>query len=197
MNRAELYDRGVALLGIFCNRNRIPYPAIEPIARDDWYFDACAFYRPDKVSICIDKCANIGTAGRQWSYPGYTVDRTPYGVLQHELGHHVDVLNSERRGPYWGDFSVGIRKEAGEEQISSYCPNDGEWFAEMFRVFVTNPDLLRIIRPRTYAILVRRFEPVFADSWADRLNDRSLFPNGEYAARIVAAAQNKVLKAAS
>jgi hypothetical protein len=40
----------------------------------------------------------------------------------------------------------------------------------MFRVFVTNPDLLRLVRPRTFRELTAaRLKPVFADTWRDRL----------------------------
>jgi hypothetical protein len=39
----------------------------------------CAYYRKDTTrSASIVR--ELGTVGRQWSYPGYTVDRTPYGV---------------------------------------------------------------------------------------------------------------------
>lgn len=106
-----------------------------------------------------------------WSYPGYTVDRTPYGVIQHELGHHVDVIHSTQFRAYKGNFSVNLRQETGEQPISGYCPNDGEWFAEIFRVFVTNPDLLRIIRPATYERLRDQFIPVVTDSWESVLAD--------------------------
>lgn len=93
------------------------------------------------------------------------MDRMPYGVIQHELGHHVDVTHSTQFRAYRGDFSINLRKETGEQPISGYCPDDGEWFAELFRVFVTNPDLLRIIRPATYERLCSRFVPVVAGSW--------------------------------
>ena len=132
----------------------------------------CAYYRPQRgIVICVERCASIGTAGRQWSYPGYTVDRTPYGVVQHELGHHVDLTRGERKGAYWSEFSSAVRGRAGEKPITSYCPNNAEWFAEMFRVFVTNPDLLFHVRPRTHRELCLCFEPVFTDTWRDRLKD--------------------------
>ena len=135
----------------------------------DWKFDACAYYRKDVTAICVSRCAAIGVAGMAWSYPGYTVDRTPYGVLQHELGHHADYVKSTKRGPYYGDFSVMLRAAVDEKPITSYCPNDAEWFAEMFRLFVTNPDLLAKLRPATHANLRERFTPIFNDSWRDRL----------------------------
>jgi hypothetical protein len=188
MNKAELVQRGAQLMVSFCATNSLPAPTIREAAPAAWGHGVCAFYRPSYVAICVPRCAAIGTAGRQWSYPGYTVDRTPYGVLQHELGHHVDVLRSTRRGNYYGDFGLRLRQVSGERQITSYCPDDAEWFAEMFRVFVTNPDLLRIVRPRTYREIRSCFTPVFEDTWRDRLRDAP--------ARTIAAAARHVEAAA-
>jgi len=153
----------------FCNVNSMRVPDIQEQDPARWAFNTCAYYRPTYIAICVSRCSPIGTAGRSWSYPGYTVDRTPYGVIQHELGHHADVLKGNRRGSYWSDFSAVLRGRSGEKQITSYAPNDAEWFAEMFRVFVTNPDLLRLLRPRTHRELVSCFKPVFSDTWRDRL----------------------------
>lgn len=168
-SKAELLQRGQELVTAFCALNGLPAPGLEQVDADDWQFGVCAYYRPSTTRICVTKCSAIGTVARQWSYPGYTVDRTPYGVLAHELGHHVDVLKSEIKRAYFGDFSVTLMKASGEAAITSYSPNPAEWFAEMFRVFVTNPDLLRLLRPRTHAELLTHFKPVFNDSWRDRL----------------------------
>ena len=165
----ELLRRGKYLVETFCELNEIEAPGLELIDSKDWSFGVCAFYRPSTTRICVARCAGVGYAGQSWSYPGYTVDRTPYGVLAHELGHHVDVLKSGIKRAYFGDFSVNLMKASGEPPISSYSPNPAEWFAEIFRVFVTNPDLLRILRPAAYRELVDVFKPVFSDTWRERL----------------------------
>lgn len=167
--KAELLISGKALVERFCTLNDIEAPGLEVVPSNDWSFDVCAYYRPRTTRICLVKCAAVGVAGPAWSYPGYSVDRTPYGVLAHELGHHVDVLKSDIKRAYFGDFSVNLRTRSGEAPISSYSLNPAEWFAEMFRVFVTNPDLLRVLRPRTHAELIGAFKPVFTDSWRERL----------------------------
>lgn len=154
----------------FCKLNDIPIPGIIAVEPVDWHFPVCAYYRKDIIHICIKKCAHIGVVGRQWSYPGYVVDRTPFGVIQHELGHHVDVLRGEHSKAYFSNYSRDLRAETGEKKITNYCPNDAEWFAEIFRLFVTNPDLLKCIRPLTYNRLISDgFKPVFNDTWRDRL----------------------------
>ena len=155
----------------FALLNDILPPAVNELAPYQWQFSVCAYWRNDTISICLAKCANIGTAGRQWSYPGYSVDRTPYGVLQHELGHHVDVTRSKVKGAYYGDFSVALRGRSGEKELTSYCPNDAEWFAEMFRLYVTNPDLLRLLRPRPHREMASQFKPIFEDTWRDRMQN--------------------------
>lgn len=174
----------------FCAANGISMPSITKHERPEWPFNVCAYYRVNTIHICLAKCASIGVAGMAWSAPGYTVDRTPYGVIQHELGHHVDVLRGKtivdgKVGPYFSTYSKVMRAACNEESITSYCPNDAEWFAEMFRLFVTNPDLLRVLRPRTYAALTGDgFVPVWTDTWRERL--------AKAPARTLVAAENKV-----
>src|SRR5437879_1611994 len=91
-DKGRLLARGQDVMLAFCDFNEIPAPAVRPRDSATWAFSACAFYRSHRIAICVQRCAAIGTAGRQWSFPGYTVDRTPYGVVQHELGHHVDWI---------------------------------------------------------------------------------------------------------
>lgn len=182
--KSELLVCGTELMQSFCDRNALPATAVDVVPSREWRFVECAYYRKGTTTICVERCANVGTVGRQWSYPGYTVDRTPYGVLQHELGHHVDVLRSTRKGNYYGDFSLRLREQTGEKPVTTYCPNDAEWFAEIFRVFVTNPDLLRLIRPRTYRELRSVLVPVFDDTWQERLRGAP--------ARTIAATERKI-----
>lgn len=188
-DRTTLFNKGARVTGEFCAINAVPVPKIHSAPPADWVVDACAYYRHSEVIICVQRCAWIGTAGRAWSFPGYTVDRTPYGVLQHELGHHVDVQRGQDRRAYWSEFSKAVREASGEKPITSYCPNDAEWFAEMFRVYVTNPDLLLQVRPRTHRELRRCFEPVFRDSWRDRLQGAP--------ARTITAAERHIERAAA
>jgi len=165
-----LYDRGRRLAEEFCEKNSLTCPEIVAAAPEWWNVSACAYYRPETINICINECAPVGLGGPAWSWPGYVIDRTPYGVIAHELGHHIDWLTGTDKGAYWSDFSIKLRAETKEEKITNYCPNDAEWFAEIFRLFITNPDLLREIRPKTYAALVAEgFTPVVNETWDDVL----------------------------
>lgn len=188
--KQALYDQGVDLLWTFCEANALKVPEVKRESPQGWPFGVCAYYRADRISICVEKCAAIGTAGMAWSYPGHSTDRTPYGVIAHELGHHVDLTRSIRKDRYRGDFSLAMRARCVEAPLTSYCPDDGEWFAEMFRLFVTNPDLLHQLRPRTFAdLLGMGFVPVFDDPWYSRL---AAAPE-----RTVQSIVNKLAKAAS
>lgn len=186
-SKSALATSGSAVMAGFCNLNSLPIPHINDVPTERWKFGTCAYYRRGAITICLPRCAGVGVAGRAWSFPGYTVDRTPYGVLQHELGHHADVLRGATPRPYSSEFSTKVREASGEKPISSYCPDDAEWFAEMFRVFVTNPDLLRLVRPRTHRALSTTFTPLFTDSWRERL--------AAAPARTLAAAERKIEEA--
>lgn len=185
--KRKLLAGDINLMERFCTANGLAVPPVNVRARADWPFKVCAYYRPVKIEMCLEACAAIGTAGMAWSYPGYTVDRTPYGAIQHEIGHHVDVTHSTVFRHYRGDFSINLRKETAEAPLTSYCPDDGEWFAEIFRLFVTNPDLLSILRPATYQRLRDQFTPVVTDPW-----DKVL---AQAPARTVAACAKKVREA--
>jgi len=170
LNKTSLYVEGLALMATFCEKNDISKPTVIAHEVDEWSYDVCAYYRDNVIHICLKKCAHVGVAGRAWSFPGYVVDRTPYGVIQHELGHHVDVISGTDKDSYFSNYSKLMREGTGEKKITNYCPNDAEWFAEIFRLFVTNPDLLKRMRPLTHARLIADgFSPVFNDVWCERL----------------------------
>lgn len=155
MTKDQLLGSGITLATAFCERNDLEMPTVKTYRPQEWRFDsACAYYRPVAIHIALSKCAHPGTAGASWSWPGYVIDRTPHGVIAHELGHHVDHVRSTIKGAYGGDFSTRMRVWSGESKLTNYCPNDWEWFAEMFRLFVTNPDLLKAVRPKTHKLIL-------------------------------------------
>ena len=150
--KKQLLSDGKSLIGKWCVAHLLPIPKIVTYDGKPT-FATCAYYRDNTIHIWPKACAAVGRAGQQWSYPGYTVDRTPYGVLAHETGHYSDKAH----GTKGGTFSHIWIRETEEEAISGYCPNSNEWYAEMFRVFLTNPDLLKILRPKTFAKFFQRW----------------------------------------
>jgi hypothetical protein len=142
-----MFYAGEILVKRWCNLNQVAPPVI--IEEDTSFFGTCAYYRNNVIHISVKRCAHIGTGGPAWSFPGYVIDRTPYGVLAHELGHHVDRAHGAKSGT----ISAQLRRETGEDAITSYAANTNEWFAEIFRLFVTNPGLLAELRPLMYGAL--------------------------------------------
>lgn len=179
--RIALAQRGVALVCEACRANGWPLtegkaapqeeekrPVLTLAAKLPPFSGVtCGVYVPGRrARLCVDAhlCARPGYGGRAWSWPGYVVDRTPYGVHAHELGHHAEVMlgNPARR----------VRAEAEEPALTGYCPNDHEWWAEMFRLFMTNSDLLRLVRPKTYSLFLRMgLVPFEVRPWEEVLVD--------------------------
>ncbi len=167
MTKDELFEAGRLHMLRWCDLNAVTPPRIETHSgKPD--FGVCAYYRDSVIHIWIGSCAAPGLAGRAWSWHGYVVDRTPYGVLAHELGHHVEKAH----GPH-GGFRSHVWRPLDATPLTGYCPNDNEWFAEMFRLFVTNPDLFAILRPKVAGLFFgdwraraesRRWQDVLAES---------------------------------
>lgn len=177
----ELFELGKSHISSWCAANNVEPPKVNArTGKPD--FGVCAYYRDGEIEIWVKSCAAIGLAGRSWSYPGYAVDRTPYGVLAHELGHHVDG----QHGPAGGVRSH-LWRPLDAEPLTGYCPNDNEWFAELFRLFVTNPDMFRAVRPGI-ADLFEKDWPVNVETrqWRDVLAGSE---------RHLKAAENKIKRA--
>lgn len=180
-SKADLFEMGKAHIARWCELNAVEMPRVNP-RRGTPDFGVCAYYRDGEIEIWVQSCAGIGRVGRQWSYPGYVVDRTPYGVLAHELGHHVD----RQHGPAGGVLSH-LWRPLDAAPLTSYCPNDNEWFAELFRLFVTDPDLFDRVRPCIAGL--------FGQEWPARAERRSWSHVLADSARHLAAVENKIRQA--
>lgn len=180
--KEQLFSAGVVLTELFCKSNAISLPTIRRLTPEDrmYHLNTCGYYRPYTISVMVEKCASRGLGGASWSCPGYAVDRTPYGVLQHELGHHVDtvktgeVTNLDLMEKL---FSRQIFLQSKEEPLTKYLGTDRraatffmEWFAENFRLYVTNPDLSLKLRPKFYmAVFCAGIYPVMEGGWEEVL----------------------------
>jgi hypothetical protein len=79
------------------------------------------------------------------------------------------MLASVERFRYSGDYSRNLMKLSGEDPITSYAPNHAEWFAEIFRLFVTNHALLKLLRPKAYSLIVQKWKPISSPDWVEAL----------------------------
>lgn len=142
LDRQELYELGLGWALAALARSDLPAPtyATEHAyflrGNDGWGLKG--FYRDGHVYVNLGKTVRATrTPGYAWSFPGYKADLTPAGVVAHETGHHVDALTNHKPLVGWG----------AEARVTSYEPDRAESFAEAFKLFVTNPDLLRVGRP--------------------------------------------------
>lgn len=166
--KLELFSLGVERIREFCEVNKLTIPEIKIVPKDRYEFEPCAYYRPYCINVCLEKCAfpATETTYRNWNWPGNTVDREPFGVLCHELGHYIDYDFSEDKSSYYGNFSKDFHKYIEESCISTYGNDSAhEWFAEMFRLYVTNSALLKKLKPKTYKKMKEYFVSVSNGNW--------------------------------
>ena len=148
------------------------------------YIRTCGFYsgRDQLIWISPKRCAV--TAGPKmscsWSFPRFKIDRTPIGVVAHEVGHYVDHK--------MGRPSARLEKAflAKKGAVSGYEPNNSESFAESMRLFILNPDLLKQANPIRYEFLRKELglRPLTKKNWEEVLEKEGAHE------RIVNAARN-------
>jgi hypothetical protein len=122
-----------------------------------------------QVEINLSRCRVPADTPFQWTWPGYTADLSVYGVLTHEFGHFVhDLANWHTVGRAWRN----VVANSGEKITTSYgATNTGEDFAESFKLFLTNPDLLRVLFPVRHNFLaeIMELKPVEQRTWSEVL----------------------------
>jgi hypothetical protein len=130
----------------------------------------------------------VKTPGFSWSFTGYKADLTAPGVLAHEVGHHVqNMLELGRVGRVEiVRLMNDVRKH--EPQVSSYEPNIDESFAEAMKLFILNPELLRVGRPKRWSVLtnVLGLKPLHDEDWRCILQHAHV--------RLIAAAENWIAR---
>lgn len=156
-DKASLFTFGVEIATAFLDRNDIPLPdfrartLVTDRAPSGSY--GCGVYLPRFRVVMVNPYACAKPAHgtiRQWSFPGYTPDRTPVGVVCHEVGHYVDHhFGYPSEKAEWHQAIKGSK-------VSSYEPNPSESFAESMRLFITNPSLLEAIAIKRFAFLATK-----------------------------------------
>lgn len=86
---------------------------------------------------------------RVWTLTGYKTDLTAAGILAHEFGHYFDDEKGGICDRGTKTYATMFKLWQEEGCVSSYCPIVREWFAETFRVWFLNPNLLEVAKPKT------------------------------------------------
>jgi hypothetical protein len=121
---------------------------------------------------------------RNWSWPGWKIDRTAVGVVAHEVGHHVGELLADKL------TTLELCKSRTEwlqcikgKKVSGYEPVPEEAAAESMRLFILNPDLLRKAIPRRYYFLcelgLKPLPRLLKKGYAKVLNNAAYLPAAE------------------
>jgi len=113
------------------------------------YYAGCVFVNVPRTALPV-----LVPSQRSWSWPGYKVDRTPIGVVAHEVGHYIeDCLR--RLGRLTAEHSERWRDilKANKKAVSGYEPVPSEAWAESMRLFILNPNLLSRGLPARYAFI--------------------------------------------
>lgn len=159
-DKVEALEEASGIVREFLWLNDLPVP---PIYRST--LSCRGLYRDGKIYIDLKgTIPPVKVPGYAWSFPGYKADITVYGVLAHETGHHVSAM---RRSCYriW-------RTGHSDPAVSSYGPpNHEEGLAEAIRLFILNPDLLRIGRPGMWNTLTTSYglKPLHLNPWDEVL----------------------------
>lgn len=150
-----LFNDGVSIINDFLKLNNMKNIIVKIEPKERSFDGYCGWqdFNTNIVHIIIEKCARINL---MYSYPNFTSNRTPQGVLIHEFGH---LITAPKYRP-WNGSNKTIKDKVKEKCISSYAPNSNEWVAEQLKLFITNPDLLKILRPKTYNEFSKYWKPL-------------------------------------
>lgn len=158
-------------------------PGKNPWHDNGWHWNNVIFVNVKKSRT------PVRTPGFQWSYTGFKADLTAPGILAHELGHHVHSLVDRLIDAKHRQIMLfNIREIAKREPpVSGYEPNAHEIFAEAMRLFILNPNLLRVGRPIRYGFIHDiGLKPLHNADWREVL--RNAHP------RLISAAEKWIAK---
>jgi len=179
--KLSLFELGAKLSQDFCRNNNIPVPEykIQSLDSTGLYLSQTR-NRNAQILVNLDATANpVENPGHmRWSHPAWKTDRTPFGVVLHETGHHLELIM--RQKGFWKAYDWTTISLRGKK-VSGYEPNDSEAFAETMRLFIGNPDLLRLAIPNRYNYMcqVLKLQPIVSMDYKTAIGNSNYFPAAE------------------
>lgn len=175
--RLQLFEMGQKRVTLFCLKNGFKVPTVQN--RTVGGNTGMCFPEKNAMGVDVDVTAldAVNPAHMRWSWPGYKTDRTACGVVAHEMGHQVEYNLAKKKV-----FQYQLWKQArAGKRVSGYEPNYAESFAETMRLFILNPDLLRLAIPGRYEYItdVLGLQPSETRSWKEVIANQNYFPAAE------------------
>lgn len=131
-----------------------PDDSKKPVGKNPWHDKGWYWFGTLFVNLKRSRVP-VKVPGFAWSFTGSKADLTAPGVLAHETGHHAHYQLDKRGGTGAAHLLMcdlsDVKKE--EPPVSGYEPNLYEVMAEMVRLFILNPSLLKEGRPLRWALL--------------------------------------------
>lgn len=162
LSKQELYSDGLLLVKTFLRKNNFYRTPVFEVKNEMKDYGLCHEVGLIQVNLTLAKYP-MKNPGYSWSYPGYKSDLTPIGILSHETGHWVQhqlgKRFQEQRARWYYVLKI-------EQPVSGYEPSPTEAFAEAMKLFISNPDLLRVGRPIRYKFIESLgLKGVFKGDW--------------------------------
>jgi hypothetical protein len=161
------YEQGLAMCLKWLQLNRLSIPRFRITRMTRGHRGLYSWKRPNTVFVNLKLAVTPPkTPGFRWSFTGYKADMTPAGICAHEVGHHANY----ERG--WRKIQDLIPADVyAEDDISGYVYNQSELIAESIKLFILNPNLLKIGRPAHWKFVTRtmRLKPLHDIPWQDVL----------------------------
>lgn len=162
--RRVLFNSGINLINEFSLLNDIPKVAVRVKGNIDKRLKGYYYDNDSTIHVILENCSRINP---MYSFPGFTSNATAQGVVVHEYGHYL----TSSRFKLFKESLNAIKKRINESCITSYCPDTKEWFAEQLKLFITNPDLLKLIRPNTYKEFCKYWKPLDKGTYMEVLSE--------------------------
>jgi len=169
----------------FLTLNNIPLPReITPVysTTGKWVLKTGMYglYNPKTETIYVDvlKCRMPGETNKRNKkivhFPGHVQDQTIYGIVMHEIGHHVQVKK----------LGASFFKRVQREQ-----------FADDMSTFITNPNLLKFSSPKFWKFVTENLQlkPLHDLLWREVLKFASSTIVDECARWIRCSSQESIL----
>jgi hypothetical protein len=177
------FKESVVLIKEFCNVNDIPYPKLDLRDQTNGPFGT---YDPRTNIITLfprNTKTPVKVPGYKWSYTGYKADCTLPGVFAHEFGHYLDshlaTKMFNKKSAYTSldktmQFILDYEKPVSGyiDRFTNKKEKMSEAFAEVIKLFVLNPDLLKQGRPKSYEMITSLgIIPVVTEEWTEILKN--------------------------